>query len=66
MQEIGKAALLMISRDSEVQHATKLQLQYENLPQRKKFKLITITQKAYSTAPEASRKILARMVKKEV
>ena len=63
---MGKAALLMTSRDAGVQHATKIQLQKENQAQRKKFRPITITQKTFTSIPEASSRTLARAVKNEV
>ena len=69
--QVGKAALLMTSRDSEVQHATKLQLQCENLVQRNKLKPVTILTISppkptalLQRPPE--RLLYTRMVRKEV
>ena len=61
--QMGKAVLLMTSRDAGVQHATKIK---ESQAQRKKFRPITITQKTFTSIPEASSRTLARAVKNEV
>ena len=53
--QVGKAALLLTSRDAGVQQATKLLLQKEKQADRKKFKLLNFTQKTFTTIPEASR-----------
>ena len=63
--QVGKAALLLTSRDVGVQQATKL-LQKEKQADWKKLKPLNFTQKTFTTIPEASRGRLVRTAKKDV
>ena len=59
----GKAALLMASRDREVQYSTRIQVQKETIALRSKFKPYLFAQEIFSQDPGISRKALSKRVK---
>ena len=63
--QVGKAALLMTSRDLGVQHSMKMQIQKESRAQRIKFRPLSFVQEVFSHSPGTTRKALSTQVKKK-